>query len=387
MVTPEPASSAAPGLRTRSALPSPQQVVIIARQRGRVAFAVLLSIGAVVSVLVDEAGRWTEATPLGFTVGDNGHVQTVDQHGGAAAVSTLKARFPMLAVTTVAGKPLWRQLPHNRPAKGIVVDGAGAVWRRLDAPTVELRFFAGAQMARGGWVDGCPEEPHVQSDGDDDGLVTADERAACTKAGRPVVFGQPTTTATTTTTTTTTATTTASLDGGVRLVRIPGGGTMLWAGLLLSTVLASVGWALVRGFSRSSPDDDEGREALRRRSILAVVLAAGLVVPLLAHAGFMVVAASANLVSMYAVAALVTTALPHLLLMFHLRRSATDWLAGRFATTPLTAPIVVAAATPGLVLLIPTVTVLVVAALLHLALRRWAHRVLSDDARLSVDEA
>lgn len=378
MVTPEPATSAAPGLSTRSTEPSPQQRAVIARQRGRVAFAVLLSIGAVVAVMVDEAGRWTEATPLGFTVGDNGHVQTVDLHG-SAAVSALKARFPWLAVTTVAGKPLWRQLPHNRPAEGIVVDGAGAVWRRLDAPTVELRFVATAQVARGSQVDACHERLTVQSDDDDDGILTPDERAACTTAGRSVVFGQPTTTMT------------ASLDGATRLVRIPGGGTTLWAGLLLSVVLATLGWALVQGFSGSGPDDDCGREALRRRSIMAVVMSAGLVVPLLAHAGFMVVAAGANVVSMYAVVALVTTGLPHLLMQFHLWRSADAWLGGTFTTRPVSAAMVIAAATPGLVLLIPTVTVLVVAVVLHHELRRWASRVLSDDARsgdgLAVDEA
>ncbi len=137
-----------------------------------------LSIGAVVAVMVDEAGRWTEATPLGFTVGDNGHVRTVDLHG-PAAVSTLKARFPRLAVTTVAGQNLWGQLPHNRPAEGIVVDGAGAVWRRADTPTVDLRFFAGAQVARGGQVDACDQEPDVVSD--DDGIVDHPEstRAPC----------------------------------------------------------------------------------------------------------------------------------------------------------------------------------------------------------------
>ena len=52
---------------------------------------------------------------------------------------------------------------------------------------------------------------------------------------------------------------------------------------------------------------------------------------------------------------------------------------GRVALRPVSAPVVIAAASPGLVLLVPTVTVLVVAALLHLALRRWASWVLSDD--------
>lgn len=325
----------------------------------------LLTVGAVVAVMVDEAGRWTEATPLGFTVGDNGYVATVDQHG-PATVSTLKAQFPRLAVTTVAGKPLWRQVPQNRSVEGIVVDGEGEVWRRADTPAVELRFYAEAQVARDHGGEGCAGDPRVPSDDDDDdGIATPDDRAACTMSGRRIIFGQPMAN--------------APLDGGARLVRIPGGGTTLWAGLLLSGVLATLGWAWVAGFSGSRPDDDDGREALRRRSIMAVVLAVGLVVPLLAHAGFMVIAASANVLSMYLGVALVTTALPHLLLMFHLRGSATAWLAGRFETTPLTAPIVVAAATPGLVMLIPTVTVLVVAALLHLALRRWARWVLADD--------
>jgi hypothetical protein len=276
MVTPEPATSAAPGLSTRSTEPSPHQRAVIARQRGRVAFAVLLSIGSVVAVMVDEAGRWTKATPLGFTVGDAGYVATVGQHG-PAAVSTLKARFPRLAVTTVAGQTLWRQLPHNRPIDGIVVDGAGAVWRRLDTPTVELRFYAGAQVARGGQVDACPAGPDFQSN--DDVIVTPEERAACTRPGRSIVFGQ--------------ATTTASNQGTMRLVRMPGGGTTLWAGLLLSGVLAALMGVVVRWLPLRIPDDDDGRELLRRRSILAVVLAAGLVVPLLAHAAFMVVAAGA----------------------------------------------------------------------------------------------
>jgi hypothetical protein len=363
VISPEPASPAAPGLNAPSSDLTPQQLAVIARQRARVAFATALFVGTAAAVMVDEAGRWTEATPLGFTVGDHGYVTAVDPHGRAAAVSVLKHRFPTLAVRTVEGRALWRQLPQNHVIDGVVVDGSGEVLLRLDTRTVELRFFAHPQVARGGWTDGCPEEPHVQSD--DDGL-TPDERAACTITGRSIVFGGPTAT--------------ASAASATRVVRIPGGGTTLWAGLLLSVALATLLGALVRRFHGRGPDDAWGREQLRRRSFLSVVMAAGLVVPLLAHAFVLVIAAGFNMVSVYATVALVTTGLPHVLMMFHLHRSATTWLAGTFSTRPLSIPIVVAAAIPGIVFVIPTVGVLILAAGLHLALRRWVRRVLSDDA-------
>jgi hypothetical protein len=355
MLTPEPASSAAPGLSTRSTELSAEQRAAIARQRGHVAFAVLLSIGSLLAVMVDEAGRWTEATPLGFTLRASGTVAV--HQDSPAEVSTLKQRFPRLVVTTVTGQRLWHRPPFSmRAGEGVVVDSKGEVWRRASMPAVELRFFASGNVLYGGTFNECSED---QSG--DDRLFTPDERAACTSDGRSVVFGSSTTTAST------------------RLVRIPGGGTTLWAGVLVSALLAALVGAAVRRFSRRGPDDDEGREALRRRSIVAVVLAVGLAVPLLAHAGFMVVAETEGLVSWYAAAALIATGLPHLLMLVHLRRSATAWLAGTFTTSPVSVAMVVAAVIPGIVLLVPTVTVLVVAVVLHLVLRRWARGALAQD--------
>jgi hypothetical protein len=93
----------------------------------------------------------------------------------------------------------------------------------------------------------------------------------------------------------------------------------------------------------------------------------------------MVVCFFRDLVSLYAAVALITTGLPHLLMLVHLRRSATAWLAGTFTTSPVSFAMVVAAVILGIVLLVPTVTVLVVAVVLHLVLRRWARGALAQD--------
>jgi hypothetical protein len=357
MGTLQPASSAAPGLSITPA-------AVIARQRGHVAFAVMLTIAAVVAIAVDEAGRWTEATPLGFTLSHHdGQVMTVDPRGPAAALSTTKSLFPMLTVRTPNGHVLWGDGARHR-LDGIVVDDSGEVLLRRDTPAVHLHFFASRLVARG--EDGCLDGPNVDAATDD----VTDEEAVCTRTGRIVVFTHPTAAS---------SASQVSPRGSVRLVRIRGGGTTLWAGLLLSVGLAGLAAAVARRLPLRIPDDDDAQEQLRRHSIMLVVMAVGLVVPLLGHACFMVLAVSANQLPAYLRLAVITTALPHLLMLFHLRRSANAWLDGDFATTSVSAATVAGAVCPGIIFIVPPVVVLVVAAVLHRGLRGWARQSLEDN--------
>jgi hypothetical protein len=147
---------------------------------------------------------------------------------------------------------------------------------------------------------------------------------------------------------------------------------VLWAGVLLSALAAWVVAAVVRLKPGREPDSKRERLEWQRRSLMALVTAVGAAGPLAAHAALLLLASGGHVQSQYAMVAFVTTALPHALLVLHLRTAAERWLAGDFATRPLTPAIGIAAAVPGIVLILPTVLVCVVASVLHAALRRWA---------------